>query len=378
MDYLYPVPFVLAWLWCLVRFEETAKPSFIFLATFALGVGLYSYIGALVVMPLYAGMTLAFLLSKYRSLHSTMLLAVLGFCLPLIPAAVWIPLHPGVIADTVVRYETSSMGTLHLLRSLVSSAHLQQGLDSYWTLNSPGYLFFSGSSNWVDSTRHAGVFLVPLAILMLAGFVDFVIGPRSRLAWLILAGLLTAPLGAVFVGEAWAVQRELELIPFAVLLATFGVRRLRQSTDQRWRWVAVAALALMPLQFVGFYHDYFTDYRLNSLGWFGPPFSDAVSLVLQEERNHRTKPSIVISRAIPYGREHWQFQLAKAGREDLLIHTGYFDAQTEIATMPTGSIVVEALADGKPLDPRSNSPLLQKIGTVKKADGGPAIWLLRR
>jgi 4-amino-4-deoxy-L-arabinose transferase-like glycosyltransferase len=378
MDYLYPVPFVLAWLWCLVRFEEEAQPSFIFHGTLALGIGLYSYIGALVLMPLYAAMTLLLLLHKYRSPHTTMMWAALGFCSPLVLLLIWLPRHPEVFGDTIVRYGVSSVDKLHALRGLITSAGIQEGVASYWNLSSPVYLFFVGSSNWVDSTRHGGVFLMPMAICIAAGLADFVIGPRSRIAWLVVAGFLTAPLGAVFVGEPWAVQRELELIPFAVFLAAFGARRLARSTHRPWHWVAVASIALMPLQFAGFYHDYFTAYRLNSLGWFGPQFGAAVKQVLDEGRSGQAEPIVYLSRAIPYGREHWQFSLDKAGRDDLMARTSYFDAQTELATMPSGSIVIEPLADGQPLDPAATSPAFTRIGTVTKADGGPTFWLLRR
>jgi hypothetical protein len=213
-----------------------------------------------------------------------------------------------------------------------------------------------------------------MAICMAAGLADFIIGPRSRVGWLVVAGVLTAPLGAVFVGELWAVQRELELIPFAVLLAVFGIRRLAQSADRPWRWVAVALLALMPLQFTDFFYDYFTAYRGNSVAWFGPEFHGAVRRVLDEEHNRKSAPAVYLSRAIPYARDHWQFHLAKAGREDLLARTYFFDAQTLLSTMSPGSIVVEPLADGQPLDPAAKSPELTRM----KADGGPRLWLLRR
>ena len=100
MDYLYPVPFALAWLFCLVKFEQESRSRLLLFAGLALGAGMYSYLGAVV-------------------------------------------------------------------------------------LNNPVYLFFVGSSNWVDSTRRAGVFLLPMAVFIGAGFWEFAAGKRSRLAWLV-------------------------------------------------------------------------------------------------------------------------------------------------------------------------------------------------
>jgi hypothetical protein len=60
MDYLYPVPFVLLWLWCLLKFDETEKPSL------CMGRGIHawrrlSYIAAVAFLPLYLMFTWLYL-----------------------------------------------------------------------------------------------------------------------------------------------------------------------------------------------------------------------------------------------------------------------------------------------------------------------------
>ncbi len=50
MDYLHPVPFILAWLWCLLRFESDRKWGFVYAGAAVLGVGVYSYISS-IAMP---------------------------------------------------------------------------------------------------------------------------------------------------------------------------------------------------------------------------------------------------------------------------------------------------------------------------------------
>ncbi|HUK34339.1 MAG TPA: glycosyltransferase family 39 protein, partial [Vicinamibacterales bacterium] len=66
MDYVYPVPFVLVWLWCLLEFDESERPAWIWGAGFALGIGFYSYIAAVAFMPSYLVFTWLYLLAKYR------------------------------------------------------------------------------------------------------------------------------------------------------------------------------------------------------------------------------------------------------------------------------------------------------------------------
>src|SRR5882762_8510494 len=53
LDYLYPLPFVLGWLLCLLTFLETKRPALLFAGTALLGIGFFSYIAAVVMMPLY-------------------------------------------------------------------------------------------------------------------------------------------------------------------------------------------------------------------------------------------------------------------------------------------------------------------------------------
>jgi hypothetical protein len=53
MDYLYPVPFVLGWLLCLVMYLARRRAWLLILGMSVLGVGFYSYIASIVMMPLY-------------------------------------------------------------------------------------------------------------------------------------------------------------------------------------------------------------------------------------------------------------------------------------------------------------------------------------
>ena len=53
------MPFVLAWLLCLLAFLEHPRSRTLFAATSFLGVGIYSYIASTIMMPFYLAMTLA-------------------------------------------------------------------------------------------------------------------------------------------------------------------------------------------------------------------------------------------------------------------------------------------------------------------------------
>jgi len=377
MDYIYPLPFVLGWLWCLLRFDEDGRARWVALGTFTLGVGFFSYIGGAMLVPLYFLITCALVIARDRQLNRPFWIGVAGFCLPLTLLLLWLPAHPNMFDETVGRYGVSTGNRLHALRALVTYAQIQEYIARYWNLSSPVYLFFVGSSNWVDSTRRAGAFLLPTAVFLTAGVVDFIVEPGSRIRRVILAGVLTAPLGAVFVGEPWAIQRELELLPFVVIIAVFGARRLLRSGRPAMRAIAIAALVATPLQFADFYRDYFTDYRLNSLGWFGSNLRGTVTEVLRL-RASQPPEAIYVSRVIPYALENWKLYLAVNHREDWWPRTRTFDATFDLASVPRGSVIVEPMAQGRPVDPLANAPELRQIGLVTVAEGGTSFAILER
>src|SRR4249919_502230 len=58
MDFIYPVPFVMAWLLCLLIYLERRQLAMLGLATALLGAGFFSYIASMITMPLLVVVTL--------------------------------------------------------------------------------------------------------------------------------------------------------------------------------------------------------------------------------------------------------------------------------------------------------------------------------
>lgn len=377
MDYIYPLPFVLGWLWCLLRYDEDGDGKWIALSAFVLGVGFFSYIGAVMLVPLYFLITCAYVLHRQRRVDRTIWFGAAAFVLPLLLLVLWLPAHPDMIQETVSRYGVPGTSRLSAIRQLLTYNQIQEYISRYWQLSSPGYLFLVGSSNWVDSTRHAGVFLFPVAILLVAGLCDFAIEPQPPVKWVVLAGAIVAPIGAVFVGEPWAIQRELELLPFVVLLSTFGARRMLRSTSALARVAVVASAVVCAAQFAYFTHDYFGDYRLNSIGWFGSNLRGTVDEVLRE-RESDPPEAIYISTTIPYAMENWKLYLAGRHRDDWWPRLRSFDAKSNLTSIPRGSLVIEPAAGGQPLDPAAASPGLVQTAMVVAPEGGTRFMILER
>jgi len=117
LDYLYPLPFILAWLLCLTHFSESRSTT-LFASTLFLGLGFFSYIASVVMMPLYLLLTgvLLFLGNRPPRFYAA---ALAGFCLPLLLLLVpWLARHPTAMTDTMQRYDLYDAQKLNALQGI--------------------------------------------------------------------------------------------------------------------------------------------------------------------------------------------------------------------------------------------------------------------
>jgi len=346
MDYLYPVPFVLAWLLCLVLYNERGRSWLLAAGGTLLGVGFYSYIAAIVLMPIYVALTCV-MLSRQKAPRRLLVVTLAGFAPWLVPFAVWIARHPNVYRATVEKYglyDPQTMDAVQGFRSFISYESISARLSDLWNFYNPSFLFFGSGTKLMFSTNRAGVFLVPVAVFLVIGIVEAWKHRASSINLILLVGFFAAPVAALIVAEEHAIFRALVVLPFGVLLATLGVQRtwtavtrtplrwiylpaavltlavgtayggwtlatqgrLTSSTEpllvlcvviwivgalidrsRGWRPVAWCLLALMPLQFGAFWRDYFSDYRVRSGYWLGGNIRGALEEIIALDQNQR-------------------------------------------------------------------------------------------
>lgn len=328
VNVLYPLPFTLMWLLLLLVFLERERLRTLFAAALVLGVGVYSYVAAVVMMPLYFVLTSLTLVRK-RATISQHVAAVAGFATPLSLLVWWHIRHPARYAELVSSYhvyDSGRMNPLQGVKDLVS--HFSLGVRSavYWDFFNPSLLFFSGDSSLINSTRLTGVFVWPVGVFLLLGLYRIVAAERTWTNGLLVAAFVSAPLAAVLVAEV-AIRRALLMLPFAVLIATVGVRWLFSTRPRAWRAAAVVLLALVAVEFSSFRRDYFSDYRNRSGVWFGGNIRGGLEALVQGERE-RPSSAVYISNRIPFVDAYWEFYAVKLGREDLLKRTIYYDPGT--------------------------------------------------
>lgn len=436
VDPIYPVPFLLGWLWCLVVYVDERRSGVLFLGTTLLGLGFYSYIAAQAMMALYLLTTLA-ILAATRASRRAYGLALAGFMWPLVASIPFHTAHPEFLADTLGRYAPrggQQLNPLQQIRELLNYGNVTARVTLYFNYFNPAYLFLSGAPDIIHSTRLVGVFLLPLALFIPFGIAQALQPPRTPINVLIVTGFATAPVAALVVMDGGAINRESELLPFGVLLAVIGIRRLfsaplrssirwiylpccgvgiglavaygvwsaattgsiggsvlplaivsavvytigRASERARsWRPITAALLLVGIVQFTGFYRDYFTDYRFRSAARFEGNVRGAIEEVIQ--RQDPGRPSdVYLSETFPFFESFWRFYAAKHRRDDLPAMAHRFNPiTTDVGQIGYGSFIV-AVAGARDDEALARRSDLAQVARVWEPDGRLSFLILRK
>lgn len=380
VDHLYPVPFLLAWLLCLTIFLERRQLRVLFLGTFLLGLGVYTYLASLVMMPVYFLMTWLTLFKSGLRSPRPYLVALIGFILPLLVLIPWHITHPTQYMQQVRMYklyDSTNLNPLQGLKDLSSYTSLTARSGVYYESYNPSLLFFSGASSLINGTRKAGVFLFPIAVFLPLGLYRLITGRLTPINLVLLLGLASAPLAAAIVAEV-AINRMLVMLPFAILISTIGVEYLLTASARTWRVVAAGLLLLVPVQFYYFRADYMGDYRLRSSFWFEGNIRGAVETILARDQAGQLGAVYLSQDEIQWVEAFWKFYLLEYGRQDLLDRTVYFGAKDlNPQQLPAGSVVL-ATANGPLKERLSSSGAFRQAIPILELNNEPSFFVFER
>jgi hypothetical protein len=356
---LYTVPFILAWLWALARFDQRPSSRSLMAACVLLAGGMYSYLGAVLMMPIYMLMTIGVAARSLRPRPIVLAVVAAGACL--LPMAAWYLVNPERNAHIVSDYQ--------LTTDRSPAAVIGHRLDLYWQFFDPSYLFISGDGSMINSTRTSGLLPWAFAVLLPIGFAAMV-RSRQRMALVIAVGLLTAPFAAVVSG-ALEMNRVMFVIPSAVLAASYGVVELWRGNSAA-RAIATVLVASVALQFAGFYRHYMSDaYRVGASSWFSGNAREA----LRELITRSADGPVYISRDMEWIEGLWQFYAIEANRPELIDRAIYF---TDPPLTVDGPATLICAADSAPCAALAASGSWSDIVRVPTLDGGRTFVIFER
>ncbi|HEX6164379.1 MAG TPA: glycosyltransferase family 39 protein [Vicinamibacterales bacterium] len=341
LDYMLPVTLALAWLGCLLAVLERAGMRLAAASGALLGVMVYTHFSAWTMAPLYFVLSVAALWLSDR--RRAILPFAAGCAVVLLPLALWLARHPDFFAQMTAHYglyDSQRYNPLQGAREIVNWNGIETRIAVYWDYYNPGFLFMSGGAGMTAATRRAGVFLLAFAVFIPCGLAYLWQRRRLPAAWIVLVGFFTPPIAVSMIGSRYLVQRELLIVPFGVLVATFGVALLMQHPSRWLRGAAIALLVSMPLQFIVFYRDYLGDYVTRSAIWFDPgSFKQTSEYVAAKDS--AAIPEVWISDALDDAVVHWPYQMRKRQRNDLLQKSHYFAADRyDVNSIPAGSLLL--------------------------------------
>lgn len=354
---LYSIPFILAWLWALARFEADRTPRKLAMAAIWLGLGAYSYLAAVVMMPAYLAVTLAI---GYRRLGlSAAVKAAAAFAATLMPMVLWYVTHPERNAQIVSAYQLDAN----------AESPLTRWIGLYWSFFDPSFLFVTGDASLVNSTREAGFFPMVFAILLPIGLYG-VMRSRQPVPLAMAIGLLTAPLVSMISG-AIEMNRVMFAIPFGVLVAAYGVHVMLRGRLVAIRTAAVLLLLAIGWQFAGFYSGYFGGYGRNAAPWLAGNAREALRALMAQAEIMRGR--IYISQEIDWVHRTWRFYAIADDRMDLIDRTSYY-SESPPADAPPGSMLICPAASGRCQALKQQG--WHDTATVPSLDGSRAFTLL--
>jgi 4-amino-4-deoxy-L-arabinose transferase-like glycosyltransferase len=252
MDFQAPLPFLLGWLLCVCLYFRREQVWLLFAGGLFLGIGLYTYIAAYMLMPIYALLTCAALWHRREPATRYWALAA-GFLAPALCAVPFLVWHPTVLHDVFWHYQREQpqdAGTYGLFLDFFAWDRFSKAASVYLGFWSPRFLFVDGpQSMWI-----AGAFTLSVSGSLIVGVISA--QPRRTVyRILLIGGLLTAAIPASLVGDPEAIHRAAEVLPFGALIAMLGLNAVSTTGTSRARHLAFAAPWVILIMLAAAYHD---------------------------------------------------------------------------------------------------------------------------
>lgn len=248
------LPFVASWLACAVLYADGRDARWLLIGGGALGLGLYSALASLVMMPAYLVITVLWLAAYGTTNLRPYVAAVGAFGVAAAPLAVFLARQPDYLVGEIMRlrmYDARAYGAVHGLREIVNWIGITARSGTYYDYFNPSFLFLSGTT-LTDTLQHPQVFLLPIAVLLPAGIYRVVKRGLTPAAALTVAGFLVSPLAASLPNTPDIPGRILWMLPFAALLSAHGATQWLSSPKTGIRGLAWTLLAAVPVSFVYF------------------------------------------------------------------------------------------------------------------------------
>lgn len=167
---------------------------------------------------------------------------------------------------------------IHNRRIIFATEYLKHYLDNL----SPNFLFIKGDVNSKFSTQNVGQMYIWDIIFFFGGII-LLIRKKEGNWWLVVSWLLIGIIPAGLARETPHALRIESALPCFQILVAYGAIQLLDLFKSRKKEIIIIFSALLFINFVYFYHDYFSNYRYDySRDWqYG--YKESINYVMSVE-----------------------------------------------------------------------------------------------
>lgn len=273
LENIAPVMLVSLWILMMANYHESLNVKFLYLGAIFLGLSLFSYPGMRLIVPVYAAISLLFILfiqkSAKKSLQPIFYFILILAIFPIFMLSIK-NIYPGAILAYNRPHTVSSYQEFFL--PIISSFDLS-------------FLFLKGDLTPYHSTGKHGVFLLASLPLFVLGLYKIAL-KKNPFFYLILAGFFMTPIlfGLVGSGAIHRGSRILAFLPFYVVIVTLGFSVILGFKKKLRSLSLVFIFLLMFVNYFNFLQDYWFEYPKRVESEFARPYHLAFKN-LHEESN---------------------------------------------------------------------------------------------
>lgn len=283
LDNIMPVPFILLWLFGILRFQEKKSLKFLILSGLSLGISFYAHKSMRSAVPIWTVLTLGYLMLNLKKWTRVTLNSYRPIILFIISIA------PFFLITPILEYKYA--GAVFGNQSLTETS-LYDFFYFYISNFDPSFLFIKGDSILHHTTGKHGMFLLVSFPLFVYGIYKSFVTKNVFLIFLVYCFFI-GPLFLGFIGSIHRASRLIFLVPLFSIISAYGFFELLKLKTYIIRTGLIILSLLFILNYADFVNYYWFKYADATYHIFYPPEQiDAYKKLDEISKKENLKPFI--------------------------------------------------------------------------------------
>lgn len=281
LENITPIPFIAMWLLVLARYTKRKNNILLFFAGIFLGLGIFSYLGMRLIVPVLAFLTIGFILYLNYEKKENDISSIKWFIVGITPFLLLLLLskfyYPGAILGLYRPYKIENYQNLIL---------------PYLSSFDPSFLYIFGDSTPYHSTGKHGMMLFASLPLFILGLIQ-IIRRKIPIFTFILISFFLTPLLFGLGSTIHRASRLLALLPAYTVITASGFLLIDKIKSVLFKVITYAIVfSLIFLNFSDFLFDYWYQYPQRVKTEFSKPAHKTYKFLKDVSDEYKLEPLI--------------------------------------------------------------------------------------